>query len=193
MSKNKHQIEESFAYCRDCGTKLSVDNKFCSNCGSKSSSFDELKTETNNQKIDDSVDKSIEVEKTNQKSNKLKLIIGIGLAVVIFLGVFYLSSNTLDANDKIAYDLIIKHSHKFRDPSSVQLVGGVVGSGDEGNYAFLRLSATNGYGARGSNDYYLRDTIIYEEEDCGFVCSNTSELNISKINKMIRKNFGVNY
>lgn len=158
------------------------------------------------------------VAKTASKPKKKKskvpviLICIVCLAISVFLGIKYISDNVLFGMDKCAYELLLEASYQFKNPSSVRIVSG---SFEEDLYShglewlFVRISATNGFGASISG-YYM----IWNDSDGEFhvddieeqwelseklgiedelsplqisYCNVTDQLNINAINRKLDK------
>jgi hypothetical protein len=115
-------------------------------------------------------------------SNK-KIIVPLVLIIIAALG-FVIWQNTLTGDDKTAYDLMVKAAENFKNPSSVRLVSGRVVD----DTMFANISATNGYGARGTGCYFISDNGYVLEEDDASYCRNEG-LHVDKINKKLDKEF----
>lgn len=72
------------------------------------------------------------------------IIAAVLLFCVIGLPIILSKNSKLTGNDLKAYELIVKYSKDFKDPSSVRVISGYLG---KDSYYFV-LSAKNGFGAR---------------------------------------------
>jgi len=72
-------------------------------------------------------------------------IIKIIVLILFVLGAVFAYKNILWGDDKIAYDLVVIHANNFKAPSSIRVISGTAGKGDEKDdfegYAFLKISA----------------------------------------------------
>lgn len=100
-----------------------------------------------------------------------------------------LKEAVLDGKDKVAFDLIIQYAASFKNPASIKLMSGTASEvGATGPYAFLCISATNGFGATVNGYYYLSPVQI---DDVGNssrkvnLCRTNSELDVDKINRAL--------
>ncbi|MBE6036782.1 MAG: hypothetical protein E7223_04045 [Clostridiales bacterium] len=122
-----------------------------------------------------------------------KQIVAIVAAVFVLVAAIFTFGGSIDlgglsGDDKIAYEIISSVAYKFKDPSSVRIVGGVLGYNDEDNYHYLfcTISAYNSYGKRVSGEYYMttEGTCIEFESE---LASKQNDLNLDKINKKLAK------
>ena len=105
-----------------------------------------------------------------------------------------LSESVLDGADKVAFDLIMHYAYSFKNPSSIRLVSGTANDWESGIFAFLCISATNGFGATTNGYYYMSYAGM---DDVGSssrkvaLCQTTGELNVAKINKALERELGI--
>lgn len=157
------------------------------------------------------VDESLPVIEKNptsiqpQKSKK-KTCVFVLVAIVCCIAIlgFYQvnKEKPLTGNDKIAYDLILNASYNFKDPSSVRVVSGMV-TEDAGSFV---LSATNGFGARGTKYYLITEDVVLNLDDeddimnlllfagnqaklsaAKSACEMRDQLDVKSINKALEK------
>jgi hypothetical protein len=81
--------------------------------------------------------------------------------------------------------MVLDAATKFKNPSSVRLVSGTVGVDQD--CIFCGISATNGFGARSTSYYFIEGGAILEEDNPGYLYTDTSELDIALINKKLAK------
>ncbi len=110
-------------------------------------------------------------------------------ALLLIIGIFYVKNNVLFGDDKKAYDMIVEAADNFRNPSSVRLVSGTLGV--DKDCLFVGISATNGFGARGTEYYFISDDgWILEEDSPASYYKDKDDLNIEKINKRLAATLG---
>lgn len=195
--------KDLLGFCNKCKKIIPNNATLCPTCDSL------------NGKVIDVVD----VPKNSRKKNHIPYIIVTIILILVFLfcGFFYYN-NALWGNDKIAYDLVLLYAHNFKDPTSVRVVSGRAGAGSEENdfenYAFLRISAKNGFGGVTTGYYSLNEHRISDlEEDKEFwkemgskysifggldnhydsmikLCEDQTKLNVKKINKALQRKLG---
>ena len=184
--------------CPLCGKEVDEELELCPFCGMR------LKKKTESkviEEITESADLSgqeMDLEREDHeivqigsfKFEKKKFIIGvaaIGIIIMILAGVL-ISQNMLFGDDKIAYDLIVNVATKFKNPASVRLVSGSVGT--DKDCMFAKISATNGFGARSNGYYFISNEgwIMEDEEYSSYlILYNNESLNIDNINKNLAK------
>ena len=180
--------------CPECSKEISDHARICPHCGYPVQDK-VLKIETELALHDSSInhiDEELEAsnnepDTVTQKKQVSKYFV-IGLFVVLIIGIFMVSTNTLSGDDKIAYDLLSSIQGNFKDPSSVQLVGGTVSS--DGDTLYARISATNSFGARGTDNYIVEKGSVLQWDDSTYsYIFETDGLNLKKINKKLSSNY----
>ncbi len=144
--------------CRSCGVEMNDLLDECPNCGAVQAGFEGNYEKPSENIISSGVDS---LEGSKKKRKKIGILIGtVGFVIVAVIVFFVIKANTLTGYDKLAYDYILEASKSFKNPSSVRLVSGqffLQGAWDEpreeGEMLFCKLSATNGFGNRTSEDY----------------------------------------
>lgn len=139
-------------FCPKCGKEIADDAVFCQNCGAN------LKE-----------DASTVISGGSKGINIQKKYIIIGLAIILVIVVVYGYINTLHGDDKIVYEMVYEAADSFKDPTSVRIQGGTLS--DSKKYLWCKISAVNGFGARGS-DYY---TITRSDSGSVYVISKDEE------------------
>jgi RNA polymerase subunit RPABC4/transcription elongation factor Spt4 len=141
----------------------------------------------------------------------LKRMFSILIILVIVGCSFFAYKNVLWGDDKIAYDLVIMYANTFKDPPSIRIRGGVAGQNEDGNlgkYAFLKISARNGFGGASIGYYHINEEDISDLEDerefwaeigpdlensvynMMTLCEEQDRLNLDKINNALQRKFG---
>lgn len=117
---------------------------------------------------------------------KKQLTIGVVTIIVIIAAISVINANTLSGEDKIAYNLTLEAAQNFKDPSSVRLVSAEV----DGGNLYCKLSATNSYGARGTEYYKITSTGSITKITSSALMAmldRGSSINIEKVNKALEK------
>lgn len=167
-------------HCEECDSEIPQGVLTCLNCGCPI-------IEQKEKSIIFEKEELAALKKLKEKKITSKLII-IAVAICIFLGSFMVANNTLWGDDKIAYELVLDIAYFFKDPSSVQIISGTVGT--DGDCLFCGISAKNGFGARGTDYYYVSDGQIVESENPISIYTTKDNLNIDKINKKLSQTLG---
>lgn len=169
--------------CQECGKEISDKAEVCPHCGNP---------------INQEAQTINATEKTTKKSSKnVKAIIAV-VAIVAIAGGIFISQNVLFGKDKGAFDLIMKYSSTFKNPSSIQLISGTylyskLGEGNELDMLNCKISATNGFGGRTSKYYFMSSQLgitSFDTIDDSKSYDDTTQLNIKKINKKLRSTLG---
>lgn len=183
--------------CPSCHKELLEGTKFCPECGFNLSACETISP----------VSAEIPATPVVQATAKFKFpkaIIVVLVLVGLVIGGIYAHKNLLWGKDKIAYDLIVKYSTYFKDPSSVRLVSGRVGTNDSNeDYGFLCLSAKNGFGATTTGYYSINSAGISDLEDSNDflkslgidvdndymidLCKERDQLDAKKINRALQR------
>jgi len=189
-------------FCRECGAEFVEGAEICMNCGcpvpaekpeTKNILSDlNINQETVNNAvahINDTAQNVFEKAKTNKKT----VIIIAAIIVFMLVGIIAAAGlgGGLHGDDKVAYELVLDAAPKFKDPSSVRLVSGTVGV--DKDCLFCGISATNGFGARTTQYYFIMGGSILKEDDPSSLYTTTSNLNTEKINKKLEKALGSSY
>ncbi len=141
-------------------------------------------------------------------STMIKIIV----LILLVLGAVFAYKNILWEEDRIAYNLVVTHANSFKAPSSIRVISGVAGKGDKTDdfdeYAFLKISAMNGFGGATIGYYSIcEDNLGDLEDDKEFwndigvdldknydslmeLCRTEGRLNVKKINKALQRKFG---
>ena len=168
--------------CEECGTDLPENATVCPRCGFPVHSM---------------VPSPVPVPTPSGTQNTYKLppilkpIIIILVILAVFGSILYVNNNyVITGDDKLAYELILNVAHNFKNPSSVRLVSGTLGV--DKDCIFCGISATNGFGARGTSYYYIdkKGYVIEEEDNIYSFYKDTNKLNIKKINKFLARKLG---
>lgn len=166
-------------YCPKCGKPISDDSAFCRYCGQSTSIL--------GQTTDKSVTASNQTY--SQGSSDKKKLVYVLVSIIIVIGIVFAYNNILFGDDKIAYDMVVKASSNFKDPSSVRLTSGTLSQ--DKTYLFCGINAKNGFGARGTSYYSISSSgIILESDSPGSLEMSHNDLNIDKINKALERHFG---
>lgn len=200
--------------CKHCGKEVSDKAKICPNCGGI---IEEIAAESQELMVCEDcgspVTKDMEacpkcgcpiVHKelgSNQQMGQKPLFVGISkkeisrkwiaimvAGVAIFLAFLIVNGNILIGDNKIAYDILVEAADNFKNPSSVRLVSGRLGT--EKDCLFCGISAKNGFGSRTTEYYFVKDGWILEEEKPLSFYKTKDELDIKKINKKLEKTLG---
>ncbi len=176
--------KNDWKFCPACKAIVGQNDKTCSKCG-----YDLMGKTVVSQTTYKEKEVSVPINNVN-KSIFIKPLISVLLIIVILVSGFFAYNNILWGDDKIAYDLVLENIFSFKNPSSVRIVSGVADNGSNGEYAFLRLSATNGFGGAVSGYYFLSSLGIMEDEDGNSsVYNRVDKLNIAKINRALERKF----
>ena len=178
--------EVSRIVCDECGAEIPDGAEACPKCGCP---VKQVRTEVITRSID-----AQEVSKATEEriSSMKKRFIGPLVAILLIIGLIFINQNVLFGKDKVAYDIIVRASTHFKNPGSIRLVSGELGV--QNDCLFCGISATNGFGARSTEYYFIfSDGRILEEEDPESWYKSTTELNIVKINKKLAKTLGSGY
>lgn len=171
--------------CTACGAALVKNQKFCPKCGHKVEGTVIGVPATS--KLGGA---AAALSKSGGKKTKI-IAIAVVCVIALVIAIASIQANVLMGDDKIAYDLVVDVAGKFKNPSSVRLVSGTVGV--DKDCLFCGISATNGFGAR-TTDYYFvmkeSETWIMKQEDVSSLYKSTDKLNIKKINKALEKELG---
>lgn len=137
--------------------------------------------------------------------------IAITLTLVMTFALCFAFAGCGDKNSKEqkCYELMIDVSYEFKNPSSVRILSGTVNyypdTSPDYLSAYLRLSATNGYGATTSGYYFCGysddgSLFVYDLEEYGTdnpmysssmsKCKVLDDFDIDKVNKMLDKKWG---
>ncbi len=173
--------------CPECNKDVSEKADSCPNCGYPiRNEVIEKNIQVDNTSPDEQVDSSSLLEYAN-KNRVIAAIVGVSMVVVLIL-IFVISSlSSLSENDKKAFDMILKASDEFKDPSSVRLVSG---SFSEDGTLCCVISATNGFGARVTSYYRIYESgFSYKTEYPDSSFKKTDFFNIEKINNKLKKEF----
>ena len=159
--------------------KIPEGEKICPKCGCPVSEKVEVLPKDNT-----TVTISAPIKKMNDKTKKT--ILAVILAVIVLIGGIYINQNVLFGDDKIAYDLILEAADNFKNPESVRLSSGTLGV--DKDCLFCGISATNGFGSRTTDYYFVSDAgWILEEDSATSLYKDTKKLNIAKINRKLEK------
>ena len=197
--------KNDWKFCPACKAIVGQNDKTCSKCG-----YDLMGKTVVSQTTYKEKEVSVPINNVN-KPIFIKPLIGFLLIIVILVSGFFAYSNILWGEDKIAYDLVVEHIYSFKNPSSVKVISGDVTELDAGTkHAFLRLSATNGYGGTVAGYYYLAEDFMIDLEDEDerqlfkllnsdisdkdfevsiALCRLQERLNITKINRALERKF----
>jgi len=189
-------------FCRECGAELVEGAEICMNCGFPVSM---KKAETKNVLADLNINQETVNNAVTQvndaaknvvekvKANKKTTIIIAAVIVCMLIGITAAAGlgGGLHGDDKVAYELVLDTAYKFKDPSSVRLVSGTVGV--DKDCLFCGISATNGFGARTTQYYFIMGDSILKEDEPSSLYTDTSNLNTEKINKKLEKALGASY
>lgn len=167
--------------CEECGAEIPEGEKVCPKCGCPvPEKAEELPKETANT----TVTISTPIKKIKDKTKKT--ILAVILAVVVLFSGIYINQNVLFGDDKIAYDLILEAADNFKNPESVRLSSGTLGV--DKDCLFCGISATNGFGSRTTDYYFVSDAgWILEQDSATSFYKDTKKLNIAKINRKLEK------
>ena len=167
--------------CEECGAEIPEGEKICPKCGCPVPEKSEVQPKEN---TNTTVTISTPIKKINDKTKKT--IFAVVLAVIVLFGGIYVNQNVLFGDDKIAYDMILEAADNFKNPQSVRLSSGTLGV--DKDCLFCGISATNGFGSRTTDYYYVSDEGWILEEDSPFSSyKDTKKLNIAKINRKLEK------
>lgn len=170
-------MEEERSVCSYCGTQLEEGADKCPRCGTMVGTVQETQAP---------MASVITPNEKGSNNSTLKWVIaGVALLLVVVIAV-YVNNNVLFGDDKIAYELVLGVADWFKDPSSVRLAGGELGT--DKDCLFANISAKNGFGTRGTQAYYISSSgwMTKADEYYSFYYS-TDELNLEKINRALEK------
>lgn len=170
-------------FCPKCGTERINESKYCANCG-----YDFLSENSTSMNVPDQNSSQLSFTAPIEKKHTAHLIsvnkkkngfVTWGIIGVVVLVGIYMSTLSLSADEKIAVRIVSNIRHVFKDPSSVR-VEKVTICVDK-DCVFAIISATNGFGARNSECYYISEDGYIEEDDSCYGFQN--DVNIEKVNK----------
>lgn len=157
-------------YCMKCGKEVSDEVTYCPYCGEKLKNLS-APAEQENAPLNEetaTTDTTFSAKaKTLYKTHPKRFIaviaaifLAILAAIIIPIAVSNSSAvSSLDDREQKCYKLVVECSYEFKNPKSVRIVSGTLNyypSVDEDYFsAYLRLSATNGYGATTTGNYFL--------------------------------------
>lgn len=182
--------------CPECGKEISDRAAACPNCGNP---ILEVKDIINNKELFNKKDfdknelSTVNVKKKITSQKKIVFIVVV-IAVIIF-GVIA-NQNVLYGEDKAAYDLLVKYSSNFENPSSVRLCSGTyvcvkLEDGTKTEMLTCKISATNGFGGTTTKYYNIVSTLgivpMDDVSESRELYDDTKALNIKKINKKLKK------
>ncbi|MCM1335113.1 MAG: hypothetical protein NC084_12275 [Bacteroides sp.] len=159
--------------CKDCGRSVDNDKKSCPYCGGA------LIRTSRSAYADYTSD-------TSSRKKKIIIVIAIAVAAIILVWLLAGGGGVLIGDDLTAYNLIYNNAHRFKDPSSVRLVGGCLGV--DKDCGFFAISAINGFGARNTSYYYMTSTWLMEDENALSdydLYTDRKSLNIDLINQKL--------
>ncbi|MBQ9806282.1 MAG: hypothetical protein IJW49_07240 [Clostridia bacterium] len=182
-------------YCTRCGQAIPYQSNFCTSCG-----YPTVEHILNTQKVGASKKTSSKVILISILSVTLAILI-IGLAVAIVFDPFHIY--TLPEREQKCYELMLDVCPEFKNPSSVRIVSGTFNyyPDVDSDYcsAYLRLSATNGFGATTTGYYFVGygmdggELFIFDLEDFGQdyeyfdssieQCKKTNDFDIERVNR----------
>ena len=173
-------------FCPKCGTVRINESKYCANCG-----YDFLNENNHSMNVPNqnasqlSFTTPIEKDQKSQpiEVNKKKngYILWAIVGIVVLVGI-YMSTLSLSAEDKIAVRIISNIKHVFKDPSSVKVEKVTICV--DNDCVFAIISATNGFGARNSECYYISEDGYIDEDDSCYGFPN--DVNVEKVNKNLK-------
>ena len=193
--------------CPSCQNEIPANSKFCPECGASLVNIET--TATNHPKNEPCTtvqgEGAVAAEAPSKRKTSKKGIIALLVLIIVAAVAIYAYNTVLWGNDKIAFDLVKQYAYSFKNPSSVRVVSGTAGESKTDNsiYAFLRISATNGFGATTTGYYYFgSDHMSDLEADDEFLqsagidvdnsymyelCDRQNVLNVDKINHALAK------
>lgn len=120
-------------------------------------------------------------------TKKQKLIAVVCVVAVIIIACFSLFH--LGEDEQYAYDLMISNAHSFKNPKGAEVLSGCAGymEDEDEAYAFLRISASNSYGASVSGYYCLHPDYATDvsSDDYMVKLCNDKDLNVGNINRRL--------
>lgn len=126
---------------------------------------------------------------TLKKQKTAFIAVCVVCVLVLTLVVFGLS-NSLSGNDRTVFIMVDSVHEQFKDPESVELVGGTLL--DSGNLV-CTIRAKNSFGALDTQQYIItKNGEIYANTgefaitDCDEVFNNKDNFNVEKINKKLQ-------
>lgn len=186
--------------CPECEHRVSDHAPYCPNCGNPIASQQEQEPHQDSMAVHQEQE-TFEPTHGNKKSHK-KAISIIAILVVIAISVVVISQYALFGINKIAYDLIVKNTHNFKNPTSVRVISGTAGDFsdveeiDDRDYAYVCLTSTNSYGAYVTGYYNLDEDYCFDLSDYPSQLSDSIEwckdddLNVRVINRRLALHFG---
>lgn len=124
------------------------------------------------------------------KKNKMSFIALCAAILLVFTLVVFIMSQTLTGDDRQVFIMVDSVHEQFKDPDSVELVGGTLL--ESGNLV-CTIRARNGFGGLDTAQYIITENgEIYANEgefaitDCDDVFNNQDSFNVDKINKKLQ-------
>ena len=182
--------------CPECGREISDQAQTCPGCGypiGQKRIGPELGEQMTTEQItaepaaNSATDQAAPADTQNKNASKRPLI-GLlsAVAVVALVAVLFLQGFILVGNDKAVFDLVVNCAENFKNPASVRLVSGSYVDGS----LFARISAENGFGAHGTDNYMISGRYCFPDDSdrtSDSVYNNRGDFHTGPINNALAR------